>query len=49
MDDESMTWGYKSMVEGPTNMLGVFITLLHTKTMPNNHHYSTIMRHITTT
>lgn len=24
------TWEYKSIVEGPTNMLGVFITLLYT-------------------
>ena len=29
------TWGCKSMVEGPTIMLGVFITLLYTHTMPN--------------
>ena len=37
------TWGCKSMVEGPTIMLGVFITLLYTHTMPNNHYCSTCM------
>jgi len=30
------TCGCKSMTEGPRNMLGVFITLLYTYTMPNN-------------
>jgi len=30
------TWCCKSMVEGPTIMLGVFITLVYTYTMPNN-------------
>ena len=34
------TWGCKSMMEGPTIMLGVFITLLYTYTMPNNHYSS---------
>jgi len=28
------------MVEGPTIMLGVFITLIYTYTMPNNHYCS---------
>ena len=32
------TWGCKSMAEGLTIMLGVFITLLYTYTMPNNHY-----------
>ena len=32
--------GCKSMAEGPRNMLGVFITLLYTYTMPNNHYSS---------
>jgi len=32
------TWGCKSMAERPTIMLGVFITLLYTYTMPNNHY-----------
>ena len=32
--------GCKSMTEGPTIMLGVFITLLYTYTMPNNHYCS---------
>ena len=31
------------MVEGPTIMLGVFINLLCTYTMPNNHYCSTYM------
>jgi len=31
------------MVEGLTNMLGVFINLLCTHTMPNNHYCSTYM------
>ena len=30
--------GCKSMAEGPSNMLGVFITLLYTYTMPINHY-----------
>ena len=34
------TCGCKSMTEGPTIMLGVFITLLYTYTMPNNHYCS---------
>ena len=34
------TCGCKSMVEGLTIMLGVFITLLYTYTMPNNHYCS---------
>ena len=37
------TWGCKSMVEGPTIMLGVFIDLLHTHTMPNMYYCSTCM------
>ena len=37
------TWGCKSMVEGPTIMVGVFITLLYTHTMANNHYCSTYM------
>ena len=32
------TWCCKSMAEGLTIMLGVFITLLYTYTMPNNHY-----------
>ena len=32
------TWGCKSMAEGLIIMLGVFITLLYTYTMPNNHY-----------
>ena len=32
--------GCKSMTGGPTNMLGVFITLLYTNTMPINHYSS---------
>jgi len=32
--------GCKSMVDGPRNMLGVFITLFYTHTMPNNHYCS---------
>ena len=36
-------WGCKSMVEGLTIMLGVFINLLCTHTMPNNHYCSTYM------
>jgi len=31
------------MVEGLTIMLGVFIKLLYTHTMPNNHYCSTYM------
>ena len=34
------TCGCKSMVEGLTIMLGVFINLLYTYTMPNNHYCS---------
>ena len=34
------TWGCKSMMEGPTIMLGVFITLLYMYTMPNKHYSS---------
>ena len=34
------TWGCKSMMEGPTIMLGVFITLLYMQTMPNKHYSS---------
>ena len=34
------TWGCKSMVEGLTIVLGVFITLLYTYTMPNNYYSS---------
>jgi len=34
------TWGCKSMMEGPTMMLGVFITLLYIYTMPNKHYSS---------
>ena len=30
------TWCCKSMLERPTIMLGVFITLIYTYTMPNN-------------
>ena len=37
------TWGCKSMVEGPTIMLGVFITLLYNHTMPNIYYSSTCM------
>merc|ERR1711966_401875 len=37
------TWGCKSMVEGPTIMLGVFITLLYIHTMPNIYYCSTCM------
>jgi len=37
------TWGCKSMVEGPTIMLGVFITLLCIHTMPNIYYCSTCM------
>ena len=37
------TWGCKSMLEGLTIMLGVFINLLYTHTMPNNHYCSTYM------
>ena len=37
------TCGCKSMVEGLTIMLGVFINLLYTHTMPNNHYCSTYM------
>ena len=35
--------GCKSMVEGLTIMLGVFINLLYNHTMPNNHYCSTYM------
>ena len=34
------TWGCKSMAEGPTIMLGVFIILLYMYTMPNKHYNS---------
>ena len=34
------TWGCKSMMEGPTIMLGVFIILLYMYTMPNKHYSS---------
>ena len=34
------TWGCKSMAEGPTIMLRVFIILLYTQTMPNKHYNS---------
>jgi len=34
------TWGCKSVVEGLIIMLGVFINLLYTYTMPNNHYCS---------
>ena len=34
------TWGCKSMMDGPTIMLGVFITLLYMYTMPNKHYSS---------
>ena len=34
------TWGCKSMMEGPTIMLGEFITLLYIYTMPNKHYSS---------
>ena len=37
------TSGCKSMVEGPTIMLGVFITLLYIHTMPNIYYCSTCM------
>ena len=37
------TWGCKSMVEGPTIMLGVFITLLYIHTMPNIYYSATYM------
>ena len=37
------TCGCKSMVERLTIMLGVFINLLYTHTMPNNHYCSTYM------
>ena len=37
------TCGCKSMVDGLTIMLGVFINLLYTHTMPNNHYCSTYM------
>ena len=37
------TWGCKSMVEGPTIMLGVFITFLCTHTMPIIYYCSTCM------
>ena len=34
------TWDCKSMMEGPTIMLRVFITLLYIYTMPNKHYSS---------
>jgi len=34
------TWGCKSMIEGPTIMLGVFIIMLYMYTMPNKHYSS---------
>jgi len=37
------TWGCKSMTEGLTIMLRVFINLLYTYTMPNNHYCSNYM------
>jgi len=37
------TYGCKSMMEGPTIMMGVFIILLYTHTMPINHYCSTYM------
>ena len=37
------TWGCKSMMEGPTIMLGVFKNLLYTHTMPNIYYCSTCM------
>jgi len=37
------TWGCKSMVEGPTIMLGVFITLLYIHTIPNIYYCGTCM------
>jgi len=37
------TCGCKSMMGGLTIMLGVFINLLYTHTMPNNHYCSTYM------
>jgi len=37
------TWGCKSMMDGLTFMLGVFINLLYTHTMPNNHYSTTYM------
>ena len=37
------TWGCKSMMEGPTILLGVFINLLYTHTMPNIYYCSTCM------
>jgi len=37
------TWDCNSMVEGPTIMLGVFITLLCIHTMPNIYYCSTCM------
>ena len=40
--------GCKSMTEGPTNMLSVFITLLLVVQMPNKHYTSTYMMIITT-
>ena len=40
--------GCKSMTDGPRNMLGVFITLLYTYTMPINYYSSkpTSLRHL---
>ena len=43
---KTQTCGHKSMVEGLTIMLGVFINLLCTYTMPNNHYCSTYMNGI---
>ena len=37
------TCGCKSMMDGLTIMLGVFINLLYTYTMPNNYYCSTYM------
>ena len=37
------TCGCKSMMEGLTIMLGVFINLLYTYTLPNNHYSTTYM------
>jgi len=37
------TCGCKSMMDGLAIMLGVFINLLYTHTMPNNHYCSTYM------
>ena len=37
------TCGCKSMMDGLTIMLGVFINLLYTYTLPNNHYLTTYM------